>query len=79
MVVRREHLAVYAKDDPGILVFPAPKGGPLRRSGYNELAAWPCAVQAIGVDGLHVHHLRHTGNMIAAESGAGLKGLMARM
>ncbi|WP_433222331.1 hypothetical protein [Microtetraspora malaysiensis] len=26
--------------------------------------------------GLHFHDLRHTGNMLAAESGAGLKGLM---
>lgn len=74
----REHLA-YTKDDPGTLVFPAPKGGPLRRSGFNKLAAWPYAVQTIGVDGLHSHDLRHTGNMIAAESGAGLKDLMARM
>ncbi len=29
--------------------------------------------------GLHFHDLRHTGNMLAAESGAGLKDLMARM
>ncbi|GAA4571416.1 hypothetical protein GCM10023193_60260 [Planotetraspora kaengkrachanensis] len=29
--------------------------------------------------GLHLHDLRHTGNMLAAESGAGLKDLMARM
>ncbi|MFD1930746.1 hypothetical protein ACFSKW_04560 [Nonomuraea mangrovi] len=28
---------------------------------------------------LHVHDLRHTGNMFAAGSGAGLKDLMARM
>jgi hypothetical protein len=31
------------------------------------------------VFGLHFHDLRHTGNMIAADSGAGLKDLMARM
>ncbi|MEV7969738.1 site-specific integrase [Sphaerisporangium sp. NPDC088356] len=28
---------------------------------------------------MHFHDLRHTGNMLAAESGAGLKDLMARM
>ena len=29
--------------------------------------------------GLHFHDLRHTGNHLAAKSGAGLKDLMARM
>ena len=29
--------------------------------------------------GLHVHDLRHTGNQFAANSGAGLRDLMARM
>ncbi|MCW2878445.1 MAG: integrase family protein [Sphaerisporangium sp.] len=33
----------------------------------------------MGLPGLHFHDLRHTGNMLAAESGAGLKDLMARM
>jgi hypothetical protein len=28
--------------------------------------------------GLHVHDLRHTGNQFAANSGAGLRDLMAR-
>lgn len=72
----KEHLAIYANDD---LVFPGPKGGPMRRSGFNKLAAWPYAVKAVGVENLHFHDLRHTGNMIAARSGVGLKDLMARM
>jgi integrase len=33
----------------------------------------------LGVPNLHFHDLRHTGNMFAAETGAGLKGLMARI
>ncbi|MEV0349488.1 tyrosine-type recombinase/integrase [Nonomuraea sp. NPDC050680] len=33
----------------------------------------------MGLTGLHFHDLRHTGNMPAVESGAGLKDLMARM
>ncbi|MEV4112432.1 tyrosine-type recombinase/integrase [Nonomuraea sp. NPDC049695] len=33
----------------------------------------------MGLPGLHFHDLRHTGNMLAAMSGAGLKDLMARM
>ena len=37
------------------------------------------AVEAIGMPGLHFHDLRHTGNQFAANSGAGLRDLMARM
>ncbi|GAA2097804.1 hypothetical protein GCM10009780_45810 [Actinomadura alba] len=36
-------------------------------------------VAAIGVPGLHFHDLRHTGNTIAAQSGASLRDLMDRM
>ncbi|MEV0581291.1 tyrosine-type recombinase/integrase [Nonomuraea sp. NPDC050310] len=66
-------------DDPNALVFPAAKGGPMRRSGFNRAPVWPEAVRAIGVPNLHFHDLRHTGNMFAAASGVGLKDLMARM
>jgi integrase len=77
--VLREHLAVFAEDDPGALVFPGAKGGPLRRGNFNKMSAWPHAAAAIGLPGLHVHDLRHTGNHFAARSGAGLRDLMARM
>jgi hypothetical protein len=33
----------------------------------------------MGLPGLHFHDLRHTGNQFAANSGAGLRDLMARM
>ncbi|GAA5087441.1 hypothetical protein GCM10023259_101230 [Thermocatellispora tengchongensis] len=36
-------------------------------------------VKELGLPGLHFHDLRHTGNMLAAESGTGLKDLTARM
>jgi integrase len=75
----RDHLAVYVKDEPGALVFPGVKGGPLRRSGFAKLSAWTYAVGSLGMPGLHFHDLRHTGNQFAAISGAGLKDLMARM
>lgn len=42
-------------------------------------AAWPRAVESIGMPGLHLHDLRHTGNHFAAASGAGLRDLMTRM
>jgi integrase len=74
-----EHLTTYVKDEPGALVFPGAKGGPLRRSGFNTRTRWVDVVKEMGLPGLHFHDLRHTGNMLAAESGAGLKDLMARM
>jgi integrase len=43
------------------------------------MSGWPRAVQAIGAEGLHFHDLRHTGNTLAAASGAKLRDLMARM
>jgi integrase len=36
-------------------------------------------VESIGAPGLHFHDLRHTGNMLAAGTGATLRDLMARM
>ncbi|MET8141561.1 tyrosine-type recombinase/integrase [Sphaerisporangium sp. NPDC005288] len=77
--VLREHMATFVKAEPDALAFSGIKGGPLRRSGFNRLASWWEAVRVVGAECLHVHDLRHTGNMIAAESGAGLKDLMARM
>ncbi|MFJ2030668.1 replication initiator [Streptosporangium sp. NPDC087985] len=74
-----EHIATYVQDEPGALLFPGAKGGPLRRSGFNMRTRWVNVVGEMGLPGLHFHDLRHTGNMLAAESGAGLKDLMARM
>src|ERR1700678_4339790 len=73
------HLAKYLKPYPGALLFPGIMGGPIRRGNFNKLAARPHAVEALGMPGLHVHDLRHTGNQFAANSGAGLRVLMARM
>ena len=75
----RDHLSVFVKDEPGALVFPGVRGGPLRRGNFNKMSAWPHAVEAIGMTGLHFHDLRHTGNQFAAHSGAGLRDLMTRM
>jgi integrase len=75
----REHLSIFTKADPGALVFPGAKGGPLRRGNFNKMSAWPQAVKSIGAEGVHFHDLRHTGNTFAAAGGAGIKDLMARM
>jgi integrase len=73
------HLAIYVKDEPGALVFPGVKGGPIRRGNFNKMSAWPQAVASLGMPGLHFHDLGHTGNQFAGSSGAGLRDLMARM
>jgi integrase len=75
----RDHLSVFVKDEPGALVFPGVKGGPIRRGNFNKMSAWPHAVESIGMTSLHFHDLRHTGNQFAAHGGAGLRDLMARM
>lgn len=77
--ILREHMDTYVQDEPGALMFPGAKGGPIRRSGFNTRTRWVDVVKDMGVPGLHFHDLRHTGNMLAAASGAGLKDLMARM
>jgi hypothetical protein len=46
------HLAIYVKDEPGALVFPGVKGGPIRRGNFNKMSAWPQAVASLGMRGL---------------------------
>ncbi|MGH3843768.1 MAG: tyrosine-type recombinase/integrase [Pseudonocardiaceae bacterium] len=75
----RAHLAAFVQAEPSALVFPGAKGGPIRRGNFNKMSAWPRAVASIGMPGLHFHDLRHTGNQFAAQSGAALRDLMARM
>jgi len=52
-------------------------GRPLRRATFHK--AWRSAVAAVGLESLHFHDLRHTGNTLAAATGASTKELMARM
>ena len=70
-------MAVFAEDAPAHGL-PRAKGGPLRRGNFNKMAAWPHAVESIGMTGLHFHDLR-TRDQFAAQSGARLRDLMARM
>ena len=73
------HLLKYVKDEQGALVFTGPKGAPFRRNNFHKLTGWAHAVEALGIPGLHFHDLRHTGNQFAANSGARIRDLMARM
>lgn len=74
-----QHLRDRVAQDDDALVFPADRGGAMSRNNFNKRVGWPELVKAIGVPGLHLHDLRHTGNTLAAATGASLRDLMARM
>jgi hypothetical protein len=54
------------------------EGPPLRRSNFNR-RVWQPACAAVGLRSFHFHDLRHSGNTLAASTGASLKELMHRM
>jgi integrase len=60
------------------LVFASSIGTPLRHSNFRR-RVWLPALAALGLDGVHLHDLRHTGNQLTGNAGANLKELMARM
>lgn len=72
----REHLRWLPASAP--LVFTSSTGTPLRHSNFRR-RVWVPALAAVGLDGIHLHDLRHTGNQLTANAGANLKELMARM
>lgn len=59
------------------LVFPNDKGTPLHRGSFTTV--WHRARKRAGLPGFHFHDLRHTGNTLAATTGASTRELMARM
>ena len=73
----RWHLERFVEPGPHSLVFVGPKGGRLRRSNFRNI--WIKARDEVGLPGLHLHDLRHTGNTMAAATGASLRELMERM
>jgi integrase len=76
----RPHMLAHVKADPEALVFTGEKGGPLRTGNFRRAVKWEQAVAAAGITGdFHFHDLRHTGNTLAAASGASTRELMHRM
>jgi integrase len=72
------HLATWAAPGRDGLVFSGTKGQPMRRATFYR--AWARAVRAVDVDpDLRLHDLRHTGNTLAASTGASTKELMSRL
>jgi integrase len=72
------HLEQRGEPGPDGLVFPAPEGGPMRRSNFRR-RTWEPATRAVGVPGLRFHDLRHSAGTLSAVAGATTKELMARM
>jgi integrase len=73
----RWHLERFAEPGDDGLVFVGPLGGRLRRSNFRDI--WLVAIGEVGLSGLHLHDLRHTGNTMAAATGASVRELMERM
>ncbi|MEV0688753.1 tyrosine-type recombinase/integrase [Streptomyces sp. NPDC050388] len=73
----RDHLEQYAEHGADGRVFVGAKGATPRRNHFNRL--WRKACSDAGIKGLHFHDLRHTGNTLAASTGASTRELMARM
>jgi integrase len=71
------HLAVYSERGADGQVFVGAKGATPRRNHFNRL--WRQACEQAGIKGLHFHDLRHTGNTLAAATGASTRELMTRM
>jgi integrase len=76
----RGHLDEFVEENPEAWLFTGVKGGQVRRSNFNKSVQWAKVVASMGLAGLHFHDLRHTGNLLAAQTpGATLRDLMGRM
>lgn len=74
----RKHLLDHVEWGKDALVFPAARvGGQLSHGTLHEM--WVRARRAAGRDDLRFHDLRHTGAVMAAQSGATIAELMARL
>jgi len=76
----RGHLATYVGPAGLDLIFVGAKGATPRRGTWRVSVGWVAQVAAAGLPaGFHFHDLRHTGNHLAAESGASTRELIHRM
>ncbi|MFG2821825.1 tyrosine-type recombinase/integrase [Kitasatospora sp. NPDC048365] len=73
----RMHLELFAERESDGLVFVGEKGAPFRRTSFGRI--WRKARAKAGMPDFRFYDLRHTGNTMAAATGASLKELMARM
>lgn len=73
------HLVEFVGLAEDAFVFLGKRGAFLRGGNFRREAKWAEALKEMGLNGLHFHDLRHTGNTLAAQSGASLADLKARM
>jgi integrase len=74
----RRHMSWVTQPGDAALVFATPSGTPLRHSNFRR-GMWLPALRKAGLPVIHFHDLRHTGNQLAADAGAGLRELMDRL
>ena len=74
------HLAEFVGTDPEALIFTGGMGAWLRSGNFLRAVDWPAARVKAGLPpNFHFHDLRHTGNSLAASTGASTRELMHRM
>ncbi|WP_430782961.1 tyrosine-type recombinase/integrase [Actinoplanes sp. G11-F43] len=74
------HLDKFTARAPAVLIFTGDKDTPLRTGNFRRAVKWSTALADAGMpEGFHFPDLRHTGNNIAAASGASTRELMHRM
>ena len=71
------HIEAFSEQVHPFRLFVGPQGGTPRRPNFSKI--WARALQEAGLDGIHIHDLRHTGNHLAAITGASTRELMGRM
>ncbi|GAA3767925.1 hypothetical protein GCM10022225_63030 [Plantactinospora mayteni] len=74
------HLRDHVRERPDALAFTGDKDAVLRSGNWRRAVDWSAALRTAGMpDGFHFHDLRHTGNNLAAATGASTRELMHRM
>lgn len=73
----QRHFDTFAEAGTHVRVFVGTEGVTPLSSNFHRV--WKRALIATGLEGTHVHDLRHTGNHIAMRAGATTKELMGRM
>ncbi len=71
------HLETYGSKGPDSLVFTGPLSEGLRRATFCK--EWHLATAAAKAPGVHLHDLRHAAGTLAAQQGATIRELMARL
>ncbi|MDR7278680.1 tyrosine-type recombinase/integrase [Catenuloplanes atrovinosus] len=75
-----EHLKEHVDADDEALIFTGDKGALLRTGNFRRAVKWETALKKAEMPtGFHFHDLRHTGNTLAASTGASTRELMVRM